>query len=97
MHAFNPSTQEAEAGGSLSLRTAWATQRNPVSRLPVPNKKNIAWTSPATAMLNVESLLSLCINWPLFLFQGTLAGILIGLAQLNCSELKLKRLFYRHG
>ncbi|XP_026371137.1 autophagy-related protein 2 homolog B isoform X3 [Ursus arctos] len=29
--------------------------------------------------------------------QGTLAGILIGLAQLNCSELKLKRLFYRHG
>uniref|UniRef100_A0A8C0CDH4 Autophagy related 2B n=1 Tax=Balaenoptera musculus TaxID=9771 RepID=A0A8C0CDH4_BALMU len=29
--------------------------------------------------------------------MGTLAGILIGLAQLNCSELKLKRLFYRHG
>ncbi|XP_040831039.1 autophagy-related protein 2 homolog B isoform X2 [Ochotona curzoniae] len=29
--------------------------------------------------------------------QGTLAGILIGLAQLNSSELKLKRLFYRHG
>ncbi|XP_036887104.1 autophagy-related protein 2 homolog B isoform X2 [Sturnira hondurensis] len=29
--------------------------------------------------------------------QGTLAGVLIGLAQLNCSELKLKRLFYRHG
>ncbi|XP_041093961.1 autophagy-related protein 2 homolog A [Polyodon spathula] len=29
--------------------------------------------------------------------QGTLAGILIGLAQLNCSELKLKRLSCRHG
>ncbi|XP_069493788.1 autophagy-related protein 2 homolog B isoform X2 [Ambystoma mexicanum] len=29
--------------------------------------------------------------------QGTLAGILIGLAQLNSSELKLKRLCYRHG
>ncbi|XP_043930581.1 autophagy-related protein 2 homolog B [Protopterus annectens] len=29
--------------------------------------------------------------------QGTFAGILIGLAQLNCSELKLKRLYYRHG
>ncbi|XP_032883372.1 autophagy-related protein 2 homolog B isoform X1 [Amblyraja radiata] len=29
--------------------------------------------------------------------QGTLAGILIGLAQLNCSELKLRRLCYRHG
>ncbi|MEE6494448.1 hypothetical protein FKM82_017142 [Ascaphus truei] len=29
--------------------------------------------------------------------QGTLTGILIGLAQLNSSELKLKRLCYRHG
>ncbi|KAG8438091.1 hypothetical protein GDO86_008686 [Hymenochirus boettgeri] len=29
--------------------------------------------------------------------MGTFAGILIGLAQLNCSELKLKRLFCRHG
>lgn len=28
---------------------------------------------------------------------GTFAGLLIGLAQLNCSELKLKRLCYRHG
>ncbi|CAH2325246.1 autophagy-related 2 homolog A [Pelobates cultripes] len=28
---------------------------------------------------------------------GTFAGILIGLAQLNCSELKLKRLYCRHG
>jgi hypothetical protein len=25
-HAFNPSTQEAEAGGFLSLRPAWATK-----------------------------------------------------------------------
>jgi hypothetical protein len=30
--AFDPSTWEAEAGGSLSLRTARATQRNPVSK-----------------------------------------------------------------
>uniref|UniRef100_A0A8C2XSE6 Autophagy related 2A n=1 Tax=Cyclopterus lumpus TaxID=8103 RepID=A0A8C2XSE6_CYCLU len=29
--------------------------------------------------------------------QGTFAGILIGLAQLNCSELKLKRLCCRNG
>ncbi|XP_005990375.1 autophagy-related protein 2 homolog B [Latimeria chalumnae] len=29
--------------------------------------------------------------------QCTFGGILIGLAQLNCSELKLKRLCYRHG
>jgi hypothetical protein len=41
VHAFNPSTQEAEAGGFLSSRPAWsrvssrtarATQRNPVSK-----------------------------------------------------------------
>jgi hypothetical protein len=25
-HAFNPSTWEAEAGGSLSLRPAWSTK-----------------------------------------------------------------------
>ncbi|KAI0238533.1 hypothetical protein LSAT2_010742, partial [Lamellibrachia satsuma] len=28
---------------------------------------------------------------------GTLVGLLVGLAQLNCSELKLKRLHHRHG
>jgi hypothetical protein len=26
VHAFNPSTQEAEAGGFLSLRPAWSTK-----------------------------------------------------------------------
>ena len=31
------------------------------------------------------------------MFQGTLAGLLIGLAQLNCSELRLKRLCCRSG
>jgi hypothetical protein len=35
-HAFDPSTQEAEAGGFLSSRPAWSTnrtiQRNPVSK-----------------------------------------------------------------
>ena len=25
-HSFNPSTQEAEAGGFLSLRPAWSTE-----------------------------------------------------------------------
>lgn len=29
--------------------------------------------------------------------QGTFAGIIIGLTQLNCSELKLRRLCYRQG
>ena len=28
-HAFNPSTQEAEAGGSLSSRPAWSTEQVP--------------------------------------------------------------------
>ena len=31
------------------------------------------------------------------LTHGSLAGVLMGLAQLNCSELRLKRLAYRHG
>jgi hypothetical protein len=26
-HAFNPSTQEAEAGGSLSSRSAWSSEQ----------------------------------------------------------------------
>jgi hypothetical protein len=29
VHAFNPSTQEAEAGGFLSLRPAWSTKGVP--------------------------------------------------------------------
>ena len=28
-NTFNPSTQEAEAGGSLSLRPAWSTEQVP--------------------------------------------------------------------
>ena len=32
MHAFNPSTWEAEAGRFLSSRTARTIQRNPVSK-----------------------------------------------------------------
>lgn len=31
------------------------------------------------------------------LTHGPLAGLLMGLAQLNCSELRLKRLTHRHG
>jgi len=29
--------------------------------------------------------------------QGTLAGLVVGLAQLNCSELRLKPINHRHG
>jgi hypothetical protein len=42
-HAFNPRTQEAEAGGSLSLRPAWSTQRVPgqpgLHKETLPRKK----------------------------------------------------------
>jgi hypothetical protein len=48
-HAFNPSTQEAEAGGFLSSRPAWstkvssrtarATQRNPVLKNKTKQQK----------------------------------------------------------
>jgi hypothetical protein len=40
VHAFNPSTWEAEAGGFLSSRTARAIQRNPVSKKRKKKKKN---------------------------------------------------------
>jgi hypothetical protein len=48
VHAFNPSTWEAEAGGFLSSRpawcrvssrTAWATQRNSISKNQTKKKK----------------------------------------------------------
>jgi len=49
MHAFNPSTQEAEAGGSMSLTPAWstelvpeqpgATQENPVLKKKAKRKR----------------------------------------------------------
>ena len=45
-HTFNPSTQEAEAGGFLSLRPAWSTKwvpgytEKPCLKKPKPNKQN---------------------------------------------------------
>jgi hypothetical protein len=42
-HAFNPSTREAEAGGFLSSRPAWSTERvpgQPGQRNPVSKKQN---------------------------------------------------------
>jgi hypothetical protein len=43
VRACNPSTQEAETGGLLSLRTAWATQQDLDSRKKEKkkNKKSI--------------------------------------------------------
>jgi hypothetical protein len=39
VHAFSPSTREAEAGGFLSSKTARATQRNPVLKKKKKRKK----------------------------------------------------------
>jgi hypothetical protein len=39
VHAFSPSTWEAEAGRFLSSRTARATQRNPVLKNQKKKKK----------------------------------------------------------
>lgn len=60
------------------------------------------------SMEQVHGLRGICFSSTLFflciendfmtaLFQGTFAGIIIGLTQLNCSELKLRRLCYRQG
>jgi hypothetical protein len=43
-HAFDPSTLEAEAGGFLSLRSAWSTKvssrtARAIQKNPVPKKK----------------------------------------------------------
>ena len=46
MHAFNPSTWEAEADRFLSSRTARATQRNPVSKNQIQKKKKRIMLKP---------------------------------------------------
>jgi hypothetical protein len=40
VHTFDPSIQEAEAGGPLSCRPAWATQRNAVSKYQNDSNSN---------------------------------------------------------
>jgi hypothetical protein len=40
-HAFNPSTQEAEAGGFLSSRPAWSTERVPGQ--PELHRETLSW------------------------------------------------------
>jgi hypothetical protein len=58
VHAFNPRTQEAEAGGSLSLRPAWSTEwvqgqhRGIMSQPPLlplpPQGWGLEWTRAVT-------------------------------------------------
>ena len=69
-HAFNPSTQEAEAGGFLSSRPAWSTkwvpgqpgiQRETLSQTPHPPPKIITLRKPwrYSGVLNTH-----CSCWP---------------------------------
>ena len=58
-------------------------------KLAAFNKERLCLSSVIVSPITANSLLCL--------IQGTLAGLLIGLAQLNCSELRLKRLCCRSG
>ena len=40
VHTFNPNIQEAEAGGSLSLRPAWSTEQV-LGQTPKPHKETL--------------------------------------------------------
>jgi hypothetical protein len=46
VHAFNPSTWEAEAGRFLSSRPAWSTEW--VSEQPVLYRENLSWKNKIT-------------------------------------------------
>jgi hypothetical protein len=53
VQAFNPSTQEAEAGASLNSNPAWsrmarAAQKNPVFKKKLYNNNNNNWKNPET-------------------------------------------------
>jgi hypothetical protein len=60
VHAFNPSTREAEAGGFLvykvSSRTARATQRNPVSKNQKEKEKKKGEERGRKFMANLDSM-----------------------------------------
>ncbi|KAK2104716.1 Autophagy protein [Saguinus oedipus] len=72
--------------------------RSPVLLLSVVTAaQRLSQLEHSTLEFPVSDLFILLIFFPFQPLMGTLAGILIGLAQLNCSELKLKRLSYRHG
>jgi hypothetical protein len=46
VHAFNPSTREAEAGGFLSSRPAWSTEWVP--RPPGLHRETLSWKTNQT-------------------------------------------------
>jgi hypothetical protein len=58
-HAFNPSTQEAEAGGFLSSRPAWSTEKVPgqpgLYRETLSRKTNKQKTKPLYQKMQAET------------------------------------------
>jgi hypothetical protein len=68
MHAFNPSTWEAEAGGFLHLRTARATQRNPVSKNQ--NKKQQQKRKQWRNVFKIQGNYPPCLSFVCFLSAG---------------------------
>jgi hypothetical protein len=52
VHAFNPSTREAEAAGFLSSRTARSIQRNPVSEKRRKNQTELGLAVPGILALS---------------------------------------------
>lgn len=95
------STEEAESGGTLgpdltaSVETTYSEQSSSSAGSSSSTDQPIyfrefRFTSEVPIWLDYQGK-------HVVIEQGTFAGILIGLAQLNCSELKLKRLCCRHG
>ena len=50
VHAFNPSTREAEAGGSLSLTPAWSTRAS--SRTARTTQRNLSQKPKTKKQIN---------------------------------------------
>ncbi|XP_062331921.1 autophagy-related protein 2 homolog A isoform X1 [Osmerus eperlanus] len=95
------STEEAESGSTLgpdltaSVETTYSEQSSSSAGSSTSTDQPIyfrefRFTSEVPIWLDYQGK-------HVVIEQGTFAGILIGLAQLNCSELKLKRLCCRHG
>ncbi|XP_051942118.1 autophagy-related protein 2 homolog A isoform X2 [Hippocampus zosterae] len=99
--ASQKASEEAEAGGALgldltaSVETTHSEQSSSSAGSTSSSEQPIyfrefRFTSEVPIWLDYHGK-------HVVIEQGTFAGILIGLAQLNCSELKLKRLCCRHG
>ncbi|XP_006879228.1 PREDICTED: autophagy-related protein 2 homolog B [Elephantulus edwardii] len=90
-----PKTPSQSNGANLADVTTWEEEEDPTAdEAPLTDQpvffREFRFTSEVPIRLDYHGK-------HVSMGQGTLAGILIGLAQLNCSELKLKRLCYRHG